>query len=252
VTQPNPLANLDPQQLAAILAAVQGQQAPAAPVNPAVGMPVQPAAPVAPVAPSVDVDIADVMGGASYGPKLFDADDPIGTAFTGTLARAVVAKQDRDFDTKQPKFYNDGNPVPVVIIDLDVPVTERHPEGRATHYARGKDIAAFNRAAADAGVPREVIKTGLEPGATITITFAELRKNPKFPHSNPAKIRVFQYTRPGSTPPAAPAVQAAPAPAVAQPAAPAAPVVPAVGNNPAGVDAAAILAALGAATPPAA
>jgi hypothetical protein len=255
VTQPNPLANIDPQQLAAILAAVQGQQAPAAAPNVAAN--VQPAQAPAPVQPTVDINLGDVLGRVGYGPELFKKDDPIGTSFTGTVATPTQVKQLTDYITKAPKFYDDGNPIPVLIVGLDVPATERHPEGRATWHAKGKDIGAINKAMVDAGVPVETIKQGLELGATLTVTFSHTQpvKSKGGAALNDAKIRTVTYTRPGSTPPAAPAVQAAPAPAVASAAtAPAQPsaLTQAVGNNPAGVDAAAILAALGAATPPAA
>jgi hypothetical protein len=248
VTQPN----IDPALLQQLLAAAQAQQAPAA--APSVGMPVQPAQPVAPPAPTQVVAVSDVLGRSGYGPALFDKNDPIGAAFTGTVAQPTQARQQRDFVTKQPKYYDDGNPIPELVIALDVPASPRHPEGRACWYARGKDIPEINRAMVDAGVPRELIKQGLEVGATVTVTYSHNQPS-KF--GNDAKIRKVQYTRPGQapTPPASPAAQvpAAPGPVVAQPAAPAQPAVQ-VNTNPAAgqVDVQALLAQLGAAATPAA
>lgn len=217
---------VDPAAFQAFLAQLAAQQG----TTPAAGIPVTPAAPVAELEPTVDVDISDVLGGSAYGPNLLDKNDPIGTTFTGTLAQKVTAKQDRDFKTKQPKFYDDGKtPVPFLTVALDVPVSERHPDGRATWYARGKDIRELDRAAVEAGVPREVIKAGLDIGAILTIKYERDQVNPQYPASNPAKIRSVTYTRPGQ-----PATQAAPvaAPAVApvQAVAPVtAPVAPAAG-----------------------
>lgn len=248
----NPLANLDPAMLQQLLAAAQAQQAPAVPVV----ANVQPAPQPVPVAPTVDINLADVLGRVGYGPELFKKDDPIGTSFTGTVATPTQVKQLTDYITKAPKFFDDGNPIPVLIVGLDVPVTERHPEGRATWHVKGKDISAVNKAMVDAGVPVETIKRGLELGATLTVTFTHTQpaKSKSGAELNDAKIRAVQYTRPGQAPtppPATGGVVVTPPPIVAQPAAPVATLqVP--GNNPAGIDAAAILAALTNATPPAA
>jgi len=159
-------------------------------------LPVAPAAPVAEPAASVSIDLGDLVGNGGYGPGLFSPDDKPVTTFTGTLAQPVFAKQDLDYETKQPKFYDDGKPVPLVFVGLDVPVSERHPDGRATWFARGKDITELNRAATAAGVPRELMKTGFEVGATITVSYTEDRKNPSRPAANAAKIRKVTYVRP--------------------------------------------------------
>ncbi|MFI7678539.1 hypothetical protein [Actinophytocola sp. NPDC049390] len=215
------LSNLTPEQLATIQAVLTAQ--PQAPTNAGVAANVTPAAPTAEPAPTVEVSVGDVLGSSAYGPALFAKEDPIGTSFTGVVAQPTRAVQLRDFTTKAPLFFDDGRPKPQLIIGLDVPVSERHPEGRATWYAKGKDIPEINKAMTAAGVPTEVIKQGLEVGATITVTYARDQKNPRYPNANPSKIREVVYVRPGTTPPPAaptapaqPAAPVTPAPAVAQ------------------------------------
>lgn len=213
------MPNITPEQYAAFLQQLQAQQQ-AAPAAPGGGLPVQPAQPVQPPAPTVPVSVGDALGGNGYGPNLWNKADTVGTSFTGVVAQPVTAVQDTDFKTKQPKVYDDGRAVPKLVIGLDVPVSPRHPEGRATWWAKGKDLTAINRAMVDAGVPADVIKqVGPEVGATITVTYARDQINPKFPDSNAAKIREVVYTRPGtSTPPPVQVVQqpAALAPAPVQ------------------------------------
>lgn len=195
------ISNLTPEQIQTILAAVSAQQATPATVAANV-------TPAAEPAPTVDIEVGDVLGRGGYGPSLFSKDDPIGTAFTATVAQPTRAEQLRDFITKEPKFFKDGSPIPQLIIGLDVPVSDRHPEGRATWFAKGRDIAATNKAMVDAGVPRDEIKKGLEVGATITVTYSHNQPS-KF--GNDAKIRTVQYTRPGQAAMAAPvAVPVAP------------------------------------------
>jgi hypothetical protein len=202
--------NLNDPAILAFLQQLQAQQqAPAAPTVAGTAIPVQAAAPVPEPTPTVAVDVSDVLGRNGYGPSLFNADNPVGTSFTGTVAQPTTARQQRDYDTKEPKFFKDGNPIPELVIGLDVPVSDQHPEGRATWYAKGKDITAINTAMTQAGVPTALIKQGLEVGATLTVTFVREQKNPKFPHAHPAKIREVVYTRPGSAPTPAPVAQVA-------------------------------------------
>lgn len=196
---------IDPNALAALVAQLQAQPQ-TAPAQPGINPPVQPAAPQVPLQPTVPVSTEDAMADANrpkgYGPALFKTStDQPGLTFAFTVAGPTAARQARNFNTKQPETYQDGRPKIELVIPLDVAVSERHPEGRATLYSKGSLTTELSRAMAAAGAPQEVIKQGLEPGATGTITFqGKVTKQGK-QATYTENAYVVTYNRPGSTAP---------------------------------------------------
>lgn len=201
-----------------------------------------PVAPQVPVQPTVPVSTEDAMDAANrpkgYGPSLFKTGtDQPGLTFAFTVAGPTGAKQPTNYKTKQPEFYPDGRPKIELLIPLDVAVSERHPEGRATLYSKGALTDELSRVMSAAGVPQEVLRKGLEPGATGTITYqGKVTRQSKDGDTYTANAYAVTYNRPGSAAPTvattnyAEQAQAQPVQVPAQPPAPApaTPALPAV------------------------
>jgi hypothetical protein len=58
-------------------------------------------------------------------PSLSFKNAPIGTTYVGTIIEEPRTVQSRDFKTKEPKFYRDGNPMWSVVVGLLVDGEER-------------------------------------------------------------------------------------------------------------------------------
>ena len=107
----------------------------------------------------------------------------IGTAVSGEISH-VFARQATDFDTKEPKFWDDGNPVmePVIIL--------AGPDGLQTLYCGSAGLrAALREACRDAGV-------GLRPGGYLAVKY-EKDGEPFRKGANPPKIYQAAYDPPG-------------------------------------------------------
>jgi hypothetical protein len=144
---------------------------------------------------------------------------PIGTSYTGVVARAVtnsdIRVQTNQFG--QPTTYRDGRPKYVMVVPMLVQANAEFPEGRATWWVKGQGRDELVRAMAAAGAP----EGAPEPGAVITVTKAGERP---VPGMNPQIQYRVDYRRPdASAPVAAPTGQPQP-PAAQQVPAPAAPV----------------------------
>lgn len=147
--------------------------------------------------------------------------------------------------TKQPEFYKNGKPKFVLKVPVNVPVSERHTEGRAQWYCQGSAKDELNRAKTAAGAPQGAPEFG-------AFGYTKKAGTRQIPGSAiPANVWEVTYVRPGpeakklaeqygiaypelSGNGAAPAAAPAPAPAApvapvappAPPASPAAPVAP--------------------------
>ncbi|GII63564.1 hypothetical protein Skr01_36490 [Sphaerisporangium krabiense] len=191
-----------------------------------------------------------LMGGGIAAAKF----DVVGTTVSGQITQSPRVEQQKDLNTGEPKFWNDGKPMQQLLVTVQT--TLRDPEvdddnGERTFYIKAKMLAAVREAVRRAGAK------GLEVGGTLAITYTGDGEATKRGF-NPPKLYSATYT-----PPSAAAANdflnggQAPAAAVdnrynvldqqqaAQQAAPA----PAPAPAPADVDAGALQAALASLTP---
>jgi hypothetical protein len=142
----------------------------------------------------------------------------IGTVVRGTVLSAAVSQQ-RDFDTNEPKFYDDGNPMKQLVVTLAT--DERDPEvdgddGTRRLFVKGQMLTVVRAALRKASAK-------IEPGGTLVVKFADEGTAPR-KGANKPKIYEAAY-KAGNKPEVdelladdTPA-EAAPAPVVAQPSA---------------------------------
>lgn len=154
--------------------------------QPAYGTPQQqrPAAPAGGL-PGLD----QIMSGGT--PGAFGKDDPIGTSVRGTIT-LIEARQQTDFDTSQPKYFDDGQPMMQVVIHLQT--DQRDPmnpadDGQRAIYVKGKNIAALRNASQSSlGAKFPAVGDGL------VATFAQIDE-PKKRGYNGAKLYTYQLTK---------------------------------------------------------
>lgn len=111
----------------------------------------------------------------------------IGTVVKGTVLKADVEQQ-RDFDSGEPKTYDDGNPMMQIVITLAT--DERDPDidgddGTRRLFVKGQMLAALRAALRSA-------QAKLEPGGQIAVQYAsdgEAKKR----GFNPPKQYAVQY-----------------------------------------------------------
>jgi hypothetical protein len=98
-----------------------------------------------------------------------------GTSYSGTILSAPREVQQRDFKTKDPKFYKDGDPMMQTVIEVQT--NQRDPEddsddGVRLVYAKGQMLAALRVALREAKIrSRQALV-----GATFTVTFVKQEK----------------------------------------------------------------------------
>jgi hypothetical protein len=106
----------------------------------------------------------------------------IGDTISGTIFSAVDV-QERDFRTKTPKTFSDGNPI------LQVRVTLERPSGKVDFYVTGKNMkAAVREAVVAAGA------SDLEPMAFLSVTRSGGRGEAGDPYTYTAKYVPFDPT----------------------------------------------------------
>ncbi|KFI51718.1 hypothetical protein [Bifidobacterium biavatii] len=103
-------------------------------------------------------------------PSAFGKNDPIGISVTGEILD-IHADQQRDFDSKAPLFWDDGNPRMMIVITLQTalhdPMIQFDDGKRRIYVKQGHQSTALAQAARMAGVgnyPRV--------GDTLTATFS--------------------------------------------------------------------------------
>lgn len=161
-------------------------------------------------------------------------DQQYGTTVGGLIVREPQVRQQTDFDSGKPKFYEDGQPVMQIVVHVQTSLrdpADPTDDGIRALYLRGQMQQAVRDAV------RAVRAPGLMPGGELHITYTRDEPNSRG-RGKPKKVYDARYVAPvgqgnealmGGTPPA-PAPQPTPA---HQPTAPAA--APA-GDAPAGVD----------------
>lgn len=143
----------------------------------------------------------------------------LGDTVTGTITVTPELRQQTDFKTKKPKFWDDGEPMMQVVVSLAT--DQRDPaveddDGQRNVYIKGQMQQATRDALKAAGAK------GLEPGGTLTVAFIGTEPTDA---GSPKKLYAVSYVPAaanfvnGSNQPAAAAPQPAQPPA--QPAPPA-------------------------------
>ena len=170
----------------------------------------------APQTPAKLESLDDLLSG-SGAKSFFNADSQPGATVTGVLD-LIETSQMRDFQTKQPAYWNDGKPkmqIHIVIqTNLHDPAIE-DDDGRRSIFIKGYGIQlkAFREACRQAGVKAP------KAGDTITATFTGLGERGNAPQ--PPKVYAYQITpsnsvaqlvNPQTPAPQQPAYQQAPQP----------------------------------------
>lgn len=161
-----------------------------------------------------------LMGGAVPSAK-FDAH---GDTVKGTITETPELRQQTNFETQQPEFWDDGKPKMQLVVTLAT--DQRDPsnpedEGIRRLYVKGKMQQAVASAIRKCGAK------GLEVGGTLTIAYVG-DDEPKKRGMSGAKLYLAEYASPAAAflaqdEPAAAAAPAAQVPAQAAPPATAAP-----------------------------
>lgn len=132
----------------------------------------------------------DVMAGGI--PAAFAKTAPVGTTVSGTVD-SIEARQQTDFDSGAPKFFDDGRPMMQIVIHLNTDIRDpQRPidDGKRALYIKGKNIAAL----------REASMRGLNgahyptTGDYVTAKFAEVDE-PKRRGYNGAKLYTFEIRK---------------------------------------------------------
>lgn len=145
--------------------------------------------------------INDLFAPTSGGPSL-TKDMHVGDTRTATICEDPFAVQVKNFTTKEPESWPDGNAkmqlvVPVVTDAVDGP----NDDGKRSLYVKawGSQQKALFEAIKNAGF--DAADKALIVGTTITVTYVEDRKHPKAPA--PEKIYRFDLDVPATAAPAA-------------------------------------------------
>lgn len=146
--------------------------------------------------PTVDGSIDDFFAAPSSagGPSLKFKDRPIGTSYTGVVARAVTdsdVRQQTDLGGR-PLTAKDGRPKFVMVVPLTVEKSEDYPEGSAAWWVKGQSRDELLRAMEEAGAPSKVP----EKGAAIRVTLTGQRP---IPGMNPQYLYSVEYVSPQAT-----------------------------------------------------
>jgi hypothetical protein len=147
-------------------------------------------------------------------PSAFRKHHTLGTVIQGVILSKTV-RQQTDFATKKPKFYEDGNAANQLVVivqttlreeikDPDtgvVKVAQDNDDGKRAFYIKGQMKAATRDAVRAAGAK------GLEIGGTLAIKWDSNKPSGK---GNPLKVYKVAYKAPGAaeTPAKAPGKKA--------------------------------------------
>lgn len=139
-------------------------------------------------------------------PAISFADAPVGTVYSGRITSLPKELQDRDFATGKPKFWDDGQPMMVVVLRLQV----QTPHGEEERGVWARKPSSLFRAI---GAAQKASGKRLELGGTLAIRLVGTQPA-KNPRHNPQKLYEARYEPPADTLPdpwAAPTASAAPA-----------------------------------------
>ena len=111
------------------------------------------------------------------------------------ICRMIVTgadtRQQTDFATRKPKFYDDGNPMMQLVITGDETDAEGNRTGEETRlYAKGQMLKVIKEAIVTAG------GSGLEIGGKLAVKLTGFEDTGK---GNPMKVFVAKWDRPTQT-----------------------------------------------------
>lgn len=131
-----------------------------------------------------------LMGGGIPAAKF----DTIGTAVGGPITTAPRVEQQKDLDTGEPKFWNDGQPMQQLVVTVQTDLRDPQvidDDGQRTFYIKANSLKAVREAVRRSGAK------GLEVGGTLTLTYAADGEQKKRGF-NPPKIYTAAYVPPAA------------------------------------------------------
>lgn len=128
-----------------------------------------------------------LMGGGVISAKF----PTVGTTVGGPITRVGEPQQQRDFDSGQPKFWDNGEPMMQLPVEVATELPQESPEddGVRCFYIKGLMLKAVREAIRNAGAK------GLEVGGHLAVTYAR-DGEPKRRGFNPPKEYTAVYTPP--------------------------------------------------------
>jgi hypothetical protein len=106
----------------------------------------------------------------------------VGTSYTGILTEDLVKTQVIDFDSKEPKFWKNGDPVMQVVATVQTDLREDDEDnGLRRIFFKSGALTAFQTEVREKKIGR------FGPGTRITITLIGFKPN-KDPNMNPANV----------------------------------------------------------------
>lgn len=183
-----------------------------------------------------------LMGGGVKSAKF----DTLGTTIGGRVVRPIQARQQTDFDSGKPKFYENGDPMMQIVVHVQTNLrdaSDPSDDGVRALYLRGQGMAAARDAVKAAG------GKGIEVGGELYQTWSGTEPNSRG-RGQDKKVYTIRYSLPSgndalmsapviSTASGQPVAYQQPVPAAPAyqplPAAPA-PIAPAIPAPPRGVD----------------
>lgn len=107
-------------------------------------------------------------------------DVPVGTAYTVQVIEIPKVQQQLDFETKQPKYYSDGNPMMMLAVEVQTDLREdTEDDGTRMIYLRNQSLRALQDEMRRLGVKQFGI------GTVMQMTLVDLKPTSK---GNPQKI----------------------------------------------------------------
>lgn len=142
-------------------------------------------------------DINDFLNGG--GGKAFPFDN-LGDTVKGTIV-SMAKRQQNDMTTGKPKYWDNGDPVMMVVITLETDMREDdEDDGMRNVYLRGgKFDIAEGKGTSSATAVRDAVKrskapNGIEVGGTLSLQWSG--NAPKKGGHNPAKLYSAAYKPP--------------------------------------------------------
>ena len=139
----------------------------------------------------------DILGYTKGRSASFDGNPPI--TYEGEVLEEPSTVQQRDYDTDEPKFYDDGKPMWQVAVKLQTEDRDDdEDEGIRTVWLKGLQLQAVRAAMREAGVK------AILPGGWLSITFYGTKETepkpgqPKNKKRYPTKLYKATYTPPMS------------------------------------------------------
>lgn len=123
--------------------------------------------------------------------------DSIGKRVAGRVVRDAVEVQQRDFDTNEPLFWDDGNKRMQLVVTVDtdnIDPTIEDDDGERAIYVKGQMLAAVKAAL------RKTRSREIREGGYFAVTFVSEEPLPKGKRGKPKKIYEAEYEPPADRP----------------------------------------------------